>query len=1149
MKFTIPVYVQTDSMPQGDRVYRLAALFHPHLTAEAATLEQATASMKKTLRNVIQGHVQERRHEELSHLAWNPELTTKRLRLSFSLARQTVNARLLFVAFRAFDRWLAFSPTYFDLWFEADSLSQLEERASAVYREHFLRLEKQEGDNFVSPQVREPRGRAWATTIELTRSTSEARANLGDSLFALLGREEQMDGDAEIHRVGRRLRDLFPGELEQAVRYDDVVEEVARLLAGADRRPVMLVGPRRVGKTAVLHEIVRRRMLDEKSRVSDRGHLWLMSPQRLISGMSYVGQWESRLLAILEAAQRRDRVLVFDNVLGLFQAGRSMQSSLSVAHVLKGAMQRRTVRVVGEMTPEAFAKLNELDRAFADLFHVVRLEEPDEITTYQILVETARQLEARWGCQFGIRATPAVYDIQRRFGRDSAFPGKGCQALARLAMKQHALGGGAESASNSIDRQQVLDEFQRETGLPMALIDDTRAGASSSTQSGAAKEPTAADGSTIRQRIGRRFVGQPEALQAAVDVFSLLESRLNDPTKPVATMLLVGPTGVGKTQFAKELARCFFGNPERLVRFDMNQFVGPRSAAQLVGTLHQPEGLLTSAIRRQPFSVVLLDEVEKAHDEVHNMLLQVLGEGRLTDAMGRTCDFSNAILLLTSNLGTTSSPVSVGFATDELDSPSRAKHADATRPSEGDPPLGETVEQSKIRRAVERFFRPEFVNRLDRTIVFHRLSRSHMNGVARALLDELFERPGLQQRRCLVDIRDEALEWIIDQGYDPSLGARAIRRAVEQQLTSRVAEFLAAAPLDGRATVVRASRLPGADSLEVEASLLEEQGGLPWDPEAVDMGAAIDALRLFMDERSRKVELLKPAGAIESGQLPPDVLRYYELHELLQDFAQKLRPLEQAVRRDGSRQGTRVVRHLKAPIKNRANYDDNASHYSSARNAEDDIADYLDYRDETASADDSAQCRELQLMFRRAAWMDVLLCAQDQELNEVLELAVSGPLFQDAQRRMCGGLFARLAEVCGATCEEQAGMTWRLQGIAVSRLLASEVGWHFVSDYGLSAFEVKSRVANEENNSDAADGGALLGWRGRAAVVRRYSQLDDLPSADELWDCLADRLPLPPELRQVAMEARAAAIAMGASPPGPSMNELSGDNERGEQGG
>ena len=555
-----------------------------------------------------------------------------------------------------------------------------------------------------------------------------------------------------MQRVGRCLDWLYPDELDRALLRDTEVDELFRLLAAPDRRPVLIVGPRQCGKTTLLHEVVFRRVADRKSPFVNRDCTWLLSPQRLISGMSYVGQWENRLLGILKHAKKRHYVLT-DDLVGLFV--RNLGELDTAPPSAKPFLERR-VRVVGEITPEGLRVLQERDRSFADLFHVLPVRELPDAETLRVLIGVQRRLEGKFRCGFDVDALPAVIDLQRRYERTGAFPGKAARMLTRLAVKADADRAAGEKTDEprdpstpavTVTRDGVLTEFQAQSGLSVQFLD----------------RRARLNREDILSAIQTQVIGQDEAVEAAGDVIAVAKARLNDPDRPLAAFLFLGPTGVGKTETAKAVARYLFGDADRLVRFDMNEYVNPGSAARLVGTFDQPEGLLTTAIRRQPFAVVLLDEIEKADPEVFDLLLQVLGEGRLTDALGRTADFTNGIIILTSNLGVRESEAQVGFR-------------------EG----GSAAAASYV-RAAERFFRPEFFNRLDRVLPFRRLSRDHTRKIADRLVTDVLNREGFRQRKCVLNVTPAAVERVIDAGYDPFLGARAMKRAVERQLTQPAA--------------------------------------------------------------------------------------------------------------------------------------------------------------------------------------------------------------------------------------------------------------------------------------------------------------------------------------------------------------------------
>ncbi|HEX5268847.1 MAG TPA: AAA family ATPase, partial [Gemmataceae bacterium] len=768
MNLTLPIYVESSRPGGGATVYRARPLFFPEPVVRGERLERVLTRLAQDVAKQLTDQGRQPRHDALAAWTFSPALRSQRIELRLELRRRTARCRFLFVIFRHFGRRIAFTPSVPDVWFDLRRNEAPAARAAEVLTRHFREREREEPA--FDPSALAVKGSAYVAPLEVAVRPPAVPPAPPKNLFLLMGSEESVSGAVELRRVGRCLDWQFPDELDRAVLRDAELAELTRLLESEERRPLLLVGPRQVGKTALVHEFVYRRVAARRSAFRDRGNVWLLAPARLISGMSFVGQWENRLLAILKEARRRDHVLYFDDLLGLFFAGQSACSSLSVADVMRPYLERRQVQVLGEITPEALRVLRERDRGFADLFRLLPLREPPDRDTLRILVAVQRQLEGRHRCRFGLDALPTVIDLQRRYARGVAFPGKAATFLRQLAVKYQ--GGDTDPAEKDIERRlfpggevrqaEVLMEFHLRSGLAVTFLD----------------RRTRLDRQEILDSLAKQVIGQPAALEASADAVAVARARLNDPDRPLAVFLFLGPTGVGKTECAKALARYLFGDEERLLRFDLNEYGEPGSAARLVGTFGQPEGLLTAAVRRQPFAVILFDEVEKAHPEVFDLLLQVLGEGRLTDALGRTADLTNALIVLTSNLG--------------------------VREAEGRFGLRETesARDAVFVKAAERFFRPEFFNRLDRVIPFHRLAREDVRVIAGKLMSEVFGREGLVQRKCLLAVEAPALERVIDRGYDPALGARALKRAIERELAQPVAEQLAALP-PGTFTVVR----------------------------------------------------------------------------------------------------------------------------------------------------------------------------------------------------------------------------------------------------------------------------------------------------------------------------------------------------------
>lgn len=752
MNLALPVYVEEHKVPgQSATQFVMRPLFFTAPHESGPVLSTVLGKLAREIRKQLDALGIGPRHDALIPWTFTPDVAETSVKFTLQLRRQTSDCRLLVVSFEALDRRIGLIPALGDVFFEVSRGQSVGVRAREVITDHFRQLEKNAGEDFVFPARLCSVIRAWVTTIELDIHPHPRVKPVDQSGFLALFSLEKPDGRHELQKVGRCLDWLYPDQLERVVLRDREVEELTTLLAHPDRRPVLLLGPRRCGKTAIIHETVFRRVEERKQpHVIDR-NVWLLSPARLISGMSYVGQWEGRLLAILAEARERQHVLYFDDVLGLFLAGKSADSDLCVAAVMRGWVERRDLRMLAEITPDAFRLLTEKDRAFADLFHILPIRETDESQTRRVLIHTVRRLEAVHKCRFSADVIPAVLDITHRYVRDQSMPGKAAGLLSQLALKFR---------EQEISRQTTMSEFAARSGLGVSFLD----------------QATRLERSQITTALARELVGQPRAIEALADVVIIAKARLNDPGRPLGSFLFLGPTGVGKTQAAKAIAQYLYGHrststadtASALLRFDMNECLDNAAAARLVGTFFQPEGLLTSAMRRQPYCVLLLDEIEKAHPSVLDILLQVLGEGRLTDALGRTADFTNAIIIMTSNLGAREAGTAFGLE-----------------------PRNTGADDAYL-HAAQKFFRPEFFNRIDRLVPFSSLSRQNVADIANQLITSLFEREGLVHRRCVLDVDAAAMNRLIDQGYHPELGARALKRAIERQLTQPIALRLAA---------------------------------------------------------------------------------------------------------------------------------------------------------------------------------------------------------------------------------------------------------------------------------------------------------------------------------------------------------------------
>jgi ATP-dependent Clp protease ATP-binding subunit ClpA len=851
MTFNIPIFVEERSNGANrPPTFIVRPLFAVEPTQRAEKLSRALARLSNDLQNHLHQLGQEPRHEELATWSFQPPFEETTLELRLELDSGSQKCRFFFVGYAALGRKLWFTPTLPNLRFELLPGQDLTERATEVLTRQFRQLERTE---FLDITEHVLVGKGRLTVLPLAIQPAVLARKAAKPTHALLfGDEEKIDGERELRRVGRSLQALYPDDLQRAVGLGRELDELAHLLAASDRRPVVLVGPRMVGKTTLLHELTWQTVARKKERYAGGRELWLVSPMRLISGMSQLGEWESRVTAILDHASRKDRVLYFDDLLGLFSAGQSNASDLSVAQVLKPALARRSVRVIAETTPEAWRVLRERDRGFADLFHVIPLAEPAEADTLRVLIDVVRRLEAEHRCRFDLEVVPTVYELHRRHAGDSAFPGKAAGFLSRLALRH---------TGTRVSREIVLEEFQRISGLKTALIDD--------------RLPL--DRASLVGQLRTQVLGQEPVLDAFADVLVALKARLNDPRRPLGTLLLLGPTGVGKTESAKALARLLFGTDERLLRLDMNEFVDGASAARLTGTPQDPEGVLTSAIRRQPFSVVLLDEFEKAAPEVSDLLLAVLDEGRLTDSLGRVADFTQSVILLTSNLGAREARSHLGFRA--------GAHA--------------IDEDAAYLRAAEQFFRPEFFNRLDRVIPFRSLDRTQLEGIARRLIGQVLSREGLLRRRCLLHTSAAAFDRLVSLGHHPQLGARALKRVVERELTQPLAARLANA-IDSVPMVALLDATGSGFELRTRTvDLMTREVEWPALIAGLTTGSVgcapqlIDAIHEAVDRIESHLESEAPTGPMELGAIPRTHARYFLCRERIARIRQRLDAIEE----------------------------------------------------------------------------------------------------------------------------------------------------------------------------------------------------------------------------------------------------------------
>lgn len=581
----------------------------------------------------------------------------------------------------------------------------------------------------------------------LERNQSDARALLGRIGTSLIEEMRQRRPPPILHR-----------EREMA--------SLDALLRGPERLALMLVGPELAGKTAVVHGLVNRWLSGSKSkgRLATLPELVATSGAQLVAGQSGFGQLEQRVNDVMAAAEMLDAVLYFDNLADLF--ARTSGELGDVASSMRPWLERGRVRILGEISPEALEHHEKRHVGFFACMNRIAVEALDAKQTHAILTARAQHdrkadpgrptlsLPDKSGSSRDA-VTPLV-DLAERYFSYQAFPGKALRFYASLrATHEGELDD--QGQSKPIGPDEVYRGFSIHSGIPMFLL----------------REDRSLEYRRIVEFFHQRVIGQHEAIGRIAETLCTVKAGLQPAAKPLATLLFVGPTGIGKTEVAKTLARFLFGSPERMVRFDMSEYMDPLAAERLIRGTDRDDGVLTRRVRQQPFCVILLDEIEKAHPAVFDLLLQVCGEGRLSDARGRTTWFHNALIIMTSNLGAAHRRPSSGFG----GGVGRAR----------DPAEAERYYLEQV----DTHFRPEFVNRIDRVIPFQPLDREQIHAVAEVSLARVRERDGIAERGITLEVAGETLDRLAREGYSDTYGARALRRELEDRLVAPIARTLA----------------------------------------------------------------------------------------------------------------------------------------------------------------------------------------------------------------------------------------------------------------------------------------------------------------------------------------------------------------------
>ncbi len=605
------------------------------------------------------------------------------------------------------------------------------------------------------------------------------------------------------------------------------IERVIQILARRTKNNPALIGEPGVGKTAIVEGLAQRIIEgDVPAPLLDKRVLQL-DVGSLVAGTMYRGQFEERLKRVIDELKSAGAILFIDEVHMLVGAG-AAGSSVDAANILKPALSRGELQVIGATTLDEYRKHIESDAALERRFQPVMVEEPNIDETIEILRGVRSAYEEHHRLTISDDALDAAARLSARYVTERFLPDKAIDLIdessSRVRMykspaaktakdlvdqlreirQNHSLAledGRYEDAQEILERQEGLEnQLERlrtgwdRSSSPVVTSQDIAEVVSMWT--GVPVMQVAQEESQrllkMEDDLREHIIGQEEAIEAISKAVRRARAGLKDPRRPIGSFVFLGPTGVGKTELTKALARFLFGSEEALVQLDMSEFMERHSVSRLVGAPpgyvgYEEAGQLTEALRRRPYSIVVFDEIEKAHPEAHNMLLQIMEEGHLSDARGRKVDFRNALIVMTSNVGADmiKRQTSLGF---------NLKHDEETEEK-----LAYQDMRKKLMDSLKRVFRPEFINRVDAIIVFRALSKDDIKQIVQLEIKKVSER--LEEHSIVINITPAALDLIAEQGYDPEMGARPLKRVIQQKVEDRLSDALLSGEVEDGDTV------------------------------------------------------------------------------------------------------------------------------------------------------------------------------------------------------------------------------------------------------------------------------------------------------------------------------------------------------------
>ncbi len=678
-----------------------------------------------------------------------------------------------------------------------------------------------------------------------------------------------------LDQFGRNLtKQSLEGKLDPVVGRQTEIERLMQILSRRTKNNPVLIGEPGVGKTAVVEGLAARIASNQVPELLKGKQIYTLDLAALVAGSKYRGEFEERLKKVMkEIMQRGDIILFIDELHNLVGAG-AAEGAIDAASILKPALARGELQTIGATTLDEYRKYLERDAALERRFQQVRVEEPSVDDTVQILRGLRDRYEAHHRVKITDEALQAAAELSDRYIQDRHLPDKAIdlidEAASRLRIKSMSAPPRYRELEEEIERVRkekeaaienqefekaasLRDKERKLTQKKRELEEQWRTSENVEEQPEVGQEEiadivsmwtgipvfklTEAESQRLirmEEELHKRVIGQEEAIVAVSKSIRRARAGIKDPKRPTGSFIFLGPSGVGKTELARTLAEFLFGDEDAMIQVDMSEYMEKHSVSRLVGSPpgyigYDEGGQLTEAVRRKPYSVVLLDEIEKAHPDVFNILLQILEEGKLTDAHGRRVDFRNTIVIMTSNIGAGQISKNQGFGFSIGD-------------EQG---LSYEEMKSRVMSELKKVFRPELLNRIDEIIVFHKLTKDEIMSIVDLMLKRLREQ--MATHGVAIELTEEAKELLVDKGYDPAMGARPLRRAIQRFIEDPLADYVLGRELEPGSTILvgRGHSEDGEPSDEVDITFIPgevtpEKVTVPPDEPAASAGESAD---------------------------------------------------------------------------------------------------------------------------------------------------------------------------------------------------------------------------------------------------------------------------------------------------------------------